>query len=101
MHVVWPGTFAAIGLSDVGLCAYTRAYRPLSREPSAAFGYPLLFAAGAAPFFVLHGLHALAPEASPDGTAYHLALVRTYLEQHGFGRITTNMYANLPLGLEM
>ena len=27
--------------------------------------------------------------------------VQRYVDQHGFGRIVTSMYANLPLGVEM
>jgi hypothetical protein len=43
----------------------------------------------------------MAPEASPDGSTYHLGLVARYLRQHGFGHITTDMYANLSQGVEM
>lgn len=45
--------------------------------------------------------NAMTPERSPDGTAYHLGLVARYLREHGFRRITTNMYANLSQGVEM
>jgi hypothetical protein len=101
LHVVSPSTFMGIGVASVSVCAYRRAYRPLCSQSAEPSAYAFLFAFAAAPFAVLYGLHALAPEASPDGSAYHLGLVRTYLDQHGFGRITTNMYANMPLGLEM
>ena len=37
----------------------------------------------------------------PDGQAYHLGLVYRYFRQHGFERLTTNMYGNLSQGMEM
>ena len=52
-------------------------------------------------FSLLYFFHALAPESSPDGSAYHLGLVARYLRAHGFERITTNMYAALSAGVEM
>ena len=45
--------------------------------------------------------HALAPERSPDGTAYHLGVVGRYFRNGGFDWYTTNFYANLPMGMEM
>ncbi len=45
--------------------------------------------------------NAMAPERSPDGSTYHLGLVARYMREHGFHRITTNMYANLSQGVEM
>lgn len=59
--------------------------------------YGLLFAA----YLVFYFCHALAPEASPDGAGYHLGLVMRYLHEHGFVRITDNMYAAMPGGIEM
>ena len=61
----------------------------------------LMLAAVMTAYGVLYLAYAMAPEASPDGSAYHLGLVSRYLRQHGFGRITTNMYANLSMGIEM
>jgi hypothetical protein len=52
-------------------------------------------------YFVVYFVHGMAPEISPDGTAYHLGLVAQYLREHGFHRITTNMYASLSQGVEM
>ncbi len=52
-------------------------------------------------YTVLYWSHAMGPEYSPDGSGYHLGLVARYLRQHGFGRITSSMYANLSQGLEM
>ncbi len=53
----------------------------------------------------VYGIHyffnALAPEVSPDGSGYHLEIVSEYLRQKGLVAIPTNMYANMPGGLEM
>src|SRR5580698_2576495 len=68
---------------------------PLSRT------WTLLFAAPFAFYALLYLSNSLAPETSPDGQAYHLGLVFRFFREHGFHRLTTNMYANLPLGLEM
>ena len=35
------------------------------------------------------------PEASFDGSRYHLALAARYLRGHGFHKIANNMYASL------
>lgn len=53
------------------------------------------------PFAVFYFVNALAPETSPDGTAYHLSLVAQYDRRHGFPQITNNMFASLPQGMEM
>ena len=63
--------------------------------------WKFLFAAPFAFYAILYLSNSLAPEISPDGVAYHLGLVYRYFREHGFHRLTTNMYANLPLGLEM
>ena len=52
-------------------------------------------------YVVLYLSNAMAPEASPDGAGYHLGLVARYLREHGFVRITDNMYAAMPGGVEM
>ena len=52
-------------------------------------------------FLVLYLANAMAPEISPDGATYHLGLVGRYLREHGFVRITDNLYAAMPEGVEM
>lgn len=63
--------------------------------------WKLAFAAPFAVYAVLYLSNSLAPEASPDGQAYHLGLVYRFFREHGFHLVTTNMYSNFPLGLEM
>ncbi len=71
------------------------AVEPLSLVLKIVYGAPFAF------FTVLYFCHAWAPEASPDGSAYHLGLVARYLRVHGFEQVVTNMYANLSAGVEM
>jgi hypothetical protein len=52
-------------------------------------------------YALLYLSNSLAPENSPDGSSYHLGLVYRYFRQHGFERLTTNMYGNLSQGMEM
>lgn len=52
-------------------------------------------------YFVLYFFNSMAPESSPDGVQYHLGFVARYFREHGFHRITWNMYANLSEGMEM
>lgn len=63
--------------------------------------WKILFGAVYAPYAILYLANAMAPEMSPDGSAYHLGLVSHYLRHRGFTAITTNMYANLTQGIEM
>ena len=46
-------------------------------------------------------MHAWAPEISPDGMAYHVALPAQYLRDGRIGFISTNMYAQLSQAMEM
>jgi hypothetical protein len=52
-------------------------------------------------YFILYFFSSMAPESSPDGVTYHLGLVARYFREHGFHRITWNMYASLSEGMEM
>lgn len=61
----------------------------------------LLFAVPFALYTYFYGANAMAPEISPDGSAYHLGIVSRYVQAHGFYHITTNMYAYLSEGMEM
>ena len=52
-------------------------------------------------FGVMYFFHAMSPEISPDGTAYHLTFPAAYYRAHGFVRIPWNMYANITQGIEL
>ena len=60
-----------------------------------------LFWTAFAVYAVIAIVSAMAPEISPDGSSYHLAIVQRYYRGHGFAPISTNLYAALSQGLEM
>lgn len=97
-HVLYKGTLLALGVAALALGA--------RRSNARCFpALPRLWVWLAAPAFTLFSLlyvsHAMAPEMSPDGSAYHLGLVSRYYREHGFPAVTTNIYANLSQGVEM
>jgi hypothetical protein len=73
-----------------------RAELPPPPQPWKAIFWVFYLAFGA-----VYLVNALAPEASPDGAVYHLGFLAQYYRQHGFGAITTSMFANFPQGLGM
>ena len=91
VHLAYPAVFLVCG--GVCLCLWGRP-PGLPRVRSALL---LIFGA----YFVFYFFHAMAPEASPDGAGYHLALAARYLRERGFVRITDNFYAAFPAGVEM
>lgn len=102
LHIgYWPVIMAA--LAAVMIAAAVKkswrlrgeSFKPLGKGARAVM--ILLFGA----YTVLQFFHAWAPENSPDGSGYHLALVARYMRAHGFERITTSFYASLSQGLEM
>jgi hypothetical protein len=101
-HLVWTPAFVAVGVIANGLSWRRRAWIPIgeSLPPLRALDRWMLSTAMLA-FGAWYFMNALAPEASADGSMYHLGLVQRYMDQHGFGRITTSMYGNLPLAVEM
>ena len=101
-QLVYKGTFLAVGALAIGAAVWKGLHKdageplaPLPRFWKILFG--LLFAL----FAVIYFTNAMTPERSPDGSAYHLGLVARYYREHGFRRLTTNMYANLSQGVEM
>ncbi len=57
--------------------------------------------AAMAAFGFVYFIHAWAPEISPDGMAYHVALPAQYLRDGRIGFIRTNIYAQLSQAMEM
>ena len=91
--------FVALALVALVAVICTRGNTNYINCPAPIPGWPfgVLFAA----FGIVYLVNALAPEMSPDGSAYHLPFVARYLRAHGFERIDQNLYANLPQGIEL
>ncbi len=94
--LAYPAVFAAAGA--IILYLWLKWERPRRRKLHIS---NYLLAALFAGYGLLYFFNAMAPEASPDGAAYHLSLVARYLREHGFHPITWNMYASLSEGAEM
>jgi hypothetical protein len=99
LGLAYKGVFLAIGVLTAVVFARKTTQGPM-RAPLPRF-WKLLFAGVFAVFACLYFFNAMAPEISPDGSAYHLGLVSRYLHERGFHRITTNIYASMPQGVEM
>lgn len=102
--VARPWCFALLGCGTIALAIRKRAWR-IQQDPSGTDPLPRHWRWILAAALVFYGtytfIYALAPEASPDGSAYHLGLVGRYFRTAGFTWYTENMYANLPMGVEM
>jgi hypothetical protein len=96
-----PYVFASVSLL-AGLIV-TRTRGNVSRITFAAFPtrWKWLFGGLFAAFGIVYLVNALAPEMSPDGSAYHLPFVARYLRAHGFARIDQNLYGSLPQGIDL
>jgi hypothetical protein len=102
IHLARRGVFLAVGLLAVGVAC------GLSRRIPVRVAFTLLarrweWFCGAifAPFAIVYLVNAMAPEMSPDGAAYHLPFVATYLRAHGFERISGDFYASLSQGVDL
>ena len=102
LHLVYKGVFLALALLLVAVASQQRVWGPRGESlPVLPAVWRLLFLEIYLPFAGLYLIYALAPEASPDGSSYHLGLVARYAREHGLPAITTNMYASLSQGMEM
>jgi hypothetical protein len=95
LWLVYPVTFLLMGATLLALAPRFQG------EPAPQLKRVWVFALVCLLYTALYFSQALGPEYSPDGSTYHLGYVARYLRQHGFWRITTSFYANLPQGLEM
>ena len=101
-QLAYPLVFALLGAA--ALFAWRKSLvgqpeRPATGVPRLPGNRPLLLAFSL--YFILYFFNSMAPEASFDGSRYHLALAGRYLREHGFHRITDNIYASLSQGVEM
>jgi hypothetical protein len=103
VHVARLPVFLAAGVMSLSAAAWMVWRDPKKREglPPLPRFWQYLFLASFAVYALVYLSNSLAPEHSPDGSSYHLGLVARYLRQHGFVRITSNLYASLSQGVEM
>lgn len=103
LQAVRPWTLATLGVGVVGFAAWRRPWPVESalHWPRLPVWWKVLLGVGLAAYGVYTFIHALAPEVSPDGVAYHLGNVAKWHREGGWRWHTTNMYANLPMGVEM
>ena len=109
--LVYPTSFAVLGAAAIAACRPWNLWKGRSgSSQNISAGTGRLFTPSAKNillfvivivYFYICFLRALAPEVSPDGSTYHLGLVARYLREHGFHRITWNIYASLSQGMEM
>ena len=102
VHVIYKGVLIGLAAAIV-LYGWKKGFHRLQGEafPPLPIIWKRLLTAVAAVFGVLYLAHAMAPEVSPDGAAYHLGLVGQYYRARGFLPITTNIYASLSQAMEM
>jgi hypothetical protein len=99
---VYPGVLWALAAGV--LIARAVLVRGISYEPappSPARRWRIAFWAVYILFGVYYLANAMAPDTSADGTVYHLGLVARYFDRHGFFPLRTNIFANMPAGVEM
>lgn len=103
VQLAHPWCFALTGAAAVVICIWRRAWRmtPDIELPPIPALWKWILRLGLLAYGSFTFVHAMAPEMSADGTSYHLGLVARYLRQGGFQHYTTNMYANMPEGIEM
>jgi len=102
LHWIRRGVLQAVAVGLISAAVW-RSRRRSQHEPlpPAPGLWQMLFWIVFAGYGFLYFFHALAPEASPDGSAYHLEIVGEYARAHGLVPIPTNMYASLSQGMEM
>lgn len=100
-HVARKGVFLAVGIAGIAAAWRWRSVAAPEAVPPLSRHWRWAFTATFAVFSVYYFFTAMAPEVSPDGSAYHLGIVDHYNRAHGFERVSTNIYFNMPQGLEL
>lgn len=101
-HLARKGVYIALAAVSVASVLLWRRQTEEPQPPSDLpklwrWSFPIIFAA----FTLVYFIWALAPEISPDGNAYHLAVVDHYNRAHGFERVPTDIYFNISQGVEL
>ncbi len=101
-HLARKAVFLVIGAASMAWAWRSRRVGPSKDElPPLPRVWRISFLVIFGVFTVVYFLNALAPELSPDGTAYHLVIVDRYDRAHGFVRVPENIYFNISQGVEM
>src|SRR6185437_6400858 len=102
IHLARESVFIAIAAASVGAAVFIcRRGRLQLRLVENVLRWHWFFGVLFIAFGVLYLVNAMAPEISPDGSAYHLPVIADYLRAHGFVSITWNFYASLSEGIEL
>ena len=96
LGLAYPLVFLALGAAILPGAGSAR-FSLRGAQSFAKYLFLSIFAA----YFILYFFNAMAPESSPDGSAYHLGLVGRYFREHGFHRNADSIYAMMPGGVEM
>lgn len=96
-----PGVFLTLGAAALAGAVWARVWKTGSAAAPLPRSWRILGIAAAIPFTILYFFNAMAPESSPDGSSYHLALVGLYARSHALVFVPTNMYAQISQGMEM
>src|SRR5713226_2610345 len=88
--LVYRGVFLVVGLFVIGMAVWRSALRfSAATLKPCPVAWNIGFLAIYAVFTWLYLSNALAPEVSPDGAGYHVALVARYYREHHFPHITS------------
>jgi hypothetical protein len=106
LHIAYWPVLAALLAGTIVAALWTGAWRGIrtgNGKTVAPLSKPLrmIFGSCFGAFAMVYLVNAWAPEASPDGASYHLALVARELRLHGFEPLPSNLYAMLSQGVEM
>ena len=102
LRLAYTGVFFALGAALIVAAWRTGAWRSTAdRLPPLGAGWQIAFWTVYGVYALFYLANALAPESSPDGAMYHVALPARYLREHGFSWTTKNLLANLSEGAEM
>jgi hypothetical protein len=99
-HAARTPVFLLLGIAALSL-NWRYGARALGQLPALPAMWKWFFVVPFVLFAALYLSNSLAPEISPDGATYHLGFVFRYFREHGFHRLTNNMYGSLPQGMEM
>ena len=96
-----PAVFICLGLLAGVIISRARGNVTHTKFAGFPARWKWLFGGLFAAFAIVYLVNALAPEMSPDGSAYHLPFVARYLRAHGFTGIDQNPSASLPQGIDL